>query len=214
MPTEELQWVRQIINKKLRQTNTPPRIMSHNYDDVFEQVKDFNHNQLTKEQKSLIDKLITDEELKICYKYYGLCKKCNQPRRHDYDDYCNYCHFQSNFENWTSGNHNVDEFIQKTQLRAEFESQIIEWIEYDKFKDVKYLAKGGFGTIFKAVWKYGPWILNSNYQLERESETKVALKCLHNLQDITADFLKEEVYSTNCVVRCFGIAKNPKQIIL
>ena len=38
--------------------------------------------------------------------------------------------------------------------------QIIEWIEYNKFENIEYLAKGGFGTIFKAVWKDGPWEIN------------------------------------------------------
>ncbi|GBC37990.2 kinase-like domain-containing protein [Rhizophagus irregularis DAOM 181602=DAOM 197198] len=86
----------------------------------------------------------------------------------------------------------------------------IEWIEYDKFEDVEYLAKGGFGTTFKAVWKDGcieDW--DENNQLIIRGETKkVALKCLHNSQDITADFLKEvesnvTVYNTGCIVRCF-----------
>ncbi|CAB5350218.1 unnamed protein product [Rhizophagus irregularis] len=68
----------------------------------------------------------------------------------------------------------------------------LKWIEYDKFEDVEYLAKGGFGTTFKAVWKDGPWKFNyDNRQLERNGETNVALKCLHNSQGITADFLKE-----------------------
>ncbi|UZO13085.1 uncharacterized protein OCT59_004591 [Rhizophagus irregularis] len=44
-------------------------------DDVFEQIKDFNYWNLTKEQESLIDKLITDKELKGCYEKYGLCKE-------------------------------------------------------------------------------------------------------------------------------------------
>ncbi|CAB4483431.1 unnamed protein product [Rhizophagus irregularis] len=92
---------------------------------------------------------------------------------------------------WKFGNHDVDEFIQKAQLKASSDNKIIEWIEYDKFEDVEYLAKGGFGTVFKAVWKDGPWKINRSGQLEREGETKVALKCLHNSQDITAEFLKE-----------------------
>ena len=37
-------------------------------DDVFEQIKDFNHDYLTEEQKLLIDKLILNEELKERYK--------------------------------------------------------------------------------------------------------------------------------------------------
>ncbi|PKY55343.1 hypothetical protein RhiirA4_474713 [Rhizophagus irregularis] len=26
------------------------------------------------------------------------------------------------------------------------------WIPYNKFKNVEYLDKGGFGTIYKAIW--------------------------------------------------------------
>ncbi|EXX74727.1 Cdc15p [Rhizophagus irregularis DAOM 197198w] len=181
-------------------------------DDVIEQIKDFTHWKLTEEQESLIDKLITDKELKKCYKRYGLCENCKQPRTRFFY-YCNYCIFQPNFKNWTSGNHDVDEFIQKAQLKAERHTKIIEWIEYDKFDDVEYLAKGGFGTTFEAVWKDGPW--NKYNQLERKGETKVALKCLHNSQDITADFLKEVESNilacyTDFIVRCFGITKDPK----
>ncbi|GBC31943.2 kinase-like domain-containing protein [Rhizophagus irregularis DAOM 181602=DAOM 197198] len=185
-------------------------------DDVIEQIKGFHYWNLTKEQESLIDKLITDKELKERYKGFGLCEKCKQPKI--YPDYCRPCksqYFKQNFKNWTSGNHNVDEFIQKAQLKAKNIDQVIEWVEYDKFENVEYLAKGRFGTTFKAVWKDGPWKLNDNYQLERKGETKVALKCLHNSQDITAEFLKEVesnilVYNTGWVVRCFGITKDPK----
>ncbi|UZO07713.1 uncharacterized protein OCT59_027989 [Rhizophagus irregularis] len=182
-------------------------------DDVFEQIKDFEYWRLTEEQKSLIDKLITDKELKKRYKIDGLCKNCKQPNTgHDWCQPCISNHFQQNFKNWTSGNHDVDAFIQKAQLKTEDINHTIEWIEYDKFEDVEYLAKGGFGITFKAVWKDGPWF---NSQLKRKGETKVALKRLHNSQDITADFLKEVesnilVYLTCWTVRCFGITKDPK----
>ncbi|GBC54440.2 kinase-like domain-containing protein [Rhizophagus irregularis DAOM 181602=DAOM 197198] len=102
------------------------------------------------------------------------------------------------------------------QLKASSDNKIIEWIEYDKFEDVEYLAKGGFGTVFKAVWKDGPWKINRSGQLEREGETKVALKCLHNSQDITAEFLNEVeshiLVRTDCswLIQCFGITKDPK----
>ncbi|PKY53644.1 kinase-like protein [Rhizophagus irregularis] len=188
-------------------------------DDVFEQIKDFIYWELTEEQESLIDKLITDKKLKRCYKNYGLCKECKQINTgYHYCRSCNSQYFKQNFKNWTSGNHNIDEFIKKAQLKAKNEKQIIEWIEYDKFEDVEYLAKGGFGTTFKAVWKDGLWKINyDNNQMERKGETKVALKCLHNSQDITADFLKEiesnilvSGSAHSWVVRCFGITKDPK----
>ena len=144
-------------------------------DDVFDQIKDFFCWNLTEEQELLIDKLILNEELKNCYKRYGLCKKCKQPKNNF--RWCHFCTFQQNFRNWTSGNHDVDEFIQKAQLKAKNEHQVLEWIEYDRFENVEYLAKGGFGTTYKAIWK--------------DKGYPVALKCLHNSQDITAEFLRE-----------------------
>jgi hypothetical protein len=165
-------------------------------DDVIEQIKDFVRWELTEEQASVIDKLILNEELKKCYKRYGLCKECNRIMITNH--WCNYCHFQLNFKNWTSGNNDVDEFIQKSQLKAKNKFQLLEWIEYDKFEDVEYLAKGGFGTTFKAIWKegyiYGWDYYYNNNQWRRRGETKVALKCLHNSQDITTEFLKEVRY--------------------
>src|SRR5689334_1109263 len=84
-------------------------------DGVYEQIKDFNHRKLTEEQRSLVDKLILDEKLKQNYKWYGLCEKCKQPKN-NYSNWCQVCDFQQNFQNWTSGNHIVDKFIQKIQL--------------------------------------------------------------------------------------------------
>ncbi|EXX75398.1 kinase-like domain-containing protein [Rhizophagus irregularis DAOM 181602=DAOM 197198] len=185
-------------------------------DDVIEQIKDLNRFFLTEEQESLIDKLIIDKELKKRYKEYGLCDNCNQPKtNYRYCWPCNSQHFKQNFKNWTSGNHEVDKFIQKAQLKAKVKHHIIEWIEYDKFEDVEYLAKGGFGTTFKAVWKDGPIWNYYNNQWDRDDKTKVALKCLHNSQNIKADFLKEVessilLYNTSFIVRCFGITKDPK----
>ena len=163
-------------------------------DDVIEQIKHFNHWDLTAVQNLLIDKLILNEELKARYKEYGLCKECKQPKT-DYTwcQSCNAKRFQQNFQNWTSGNHDIDEFIQKTQLKARNKYEVIEWVEYDRFENVEYLAKGGFGTTYKAIWKDGfiRWWDSENNQWKRYEESSVALKCLHHSQDITAEFLRE-----------------------
>src|ERR1044072_5088761 len=162
--------------------------------DVFEQIKDFTHYRLTEEQNLLIDKLILNEELKECYKEHGLCKECKQPK--NIEDWCRICVFQQNFKNWTSGNHDIDKFIRKSQLKAKNMGQVVEWVEYDRFENVEYLAKGGFGTTYKAIWKDGllyDWDFKNN-QFTRKDDEKghpVALKCLHNSQDITVEFLKE-----------------------
>ncbi|GBB84106.1 hypothetical protein RclHR1_10740005 [Rhizophagus clarus] len=140
-------------------------------DDAIEQIKDFVHDDLTEEQNSLIDKLILNEKLKERYKKYDLCYKCSQINTgRNYYRSCKSKYFQQNFKNWTSGNHKVDEFIQKAQLEAEHYVKVIEWIDYDKFEDIEYLAKGV--------------LIESNI-----------LACDP---------------SSGLVVRCFGIAKDPK----
>jgi hypothetical protein len=166
-------------------------------DDVYEQIKDFVSWKLTKEQESLLNKLILNEELKNRYLKYDICKECKQPE--SYHNWCYHCKselFKQNFKNWTSGNHDVDKFIQEAQLKAKSKAQVLEWIEFDRFVDVEYLAKGGFGTTFKAIWKDGyilRWDKNNN-QWNRSGEEAVALKCLHNSQDITTEFLREVRY--------------------
>ncbi|GBC18954.1 uncharacterized protein OCT59_015208 [Rhizophagus irregularis] len=189
-------------------------------DDVFEQIKDFNPWILTDEQKLLIDKLILNEELKERYKNNGLCKDCKQPKITL--NWCQ-CKFQQNFKNWTSGNDEVDKFIQKIQLKATEFREILEWIEYDRFENVEYLAKGGFGTIYKAIWKDGYiryWDSENNqwkrYKIwgDKYENYPVVLKCLHNSQNNTPEFLREiESHNTilsNYVTRCFGITKDPE----
>ena len=165
-------------------------------DDVIEQIKDFDHKKLTEEQESLIDRLIPDKKLNKYYKKRGLCNECKQPKNNYY--WCR-CNFQQNFKNWTSGNSDVDKFIQKAQLKARREYEVLEWIEHDRFENIEYLAEGGFGTVYKAIWKDGSierwnsesiqWERKKTY--EHLANYPVALKCLHNSQDITAKFLRE-----------------------
>ena len=171
--------------------------MEQNYisNDVFEQIKDFEHNVLTNKQEKLIDKLIPNKELKQRYKQYGLCKGCKQPNTGD--DWCQPCNskrFQQNFKNWTSGNSDVDKLIQESQLNAKSRYEILEWIEYDRFKDIEYITKGGFGKIYKAIWKDG-YIRNWDYETNQWNKYKieVALKSLNNSKDITSEFLNEVI---------------------
>jgi hypothetical protein len=170
-------------------------------DDVIEQIKEIERsNSANYKRRQLIDKLILNKELKECYKWYGLCEECKQPNTGSYSKYrgkwcqtCNGKRFQDQITKWSSGNVDVDELIQRTQLKAKSRKEVIEWIEYDRFENIEYLAKGGFGTTYKATWKDGyiRWWDSKNNQWKRDGECKVALKCLHNSQDITLEFLRE-----------------------
>ena len=55
----------------------------------------------------------------VIYYKYDVCEECIQSNiSFFWCQSCNANHFQQNFKNWTSGNHDVDEFIQNTQLKA------------------------------------------------------------------------------------------------
>ena len=63
----------------------------------------------------------------------------------------------------------------------------------ERFTNVEYLAKGGFGSIYKATWLDGPlykWDHEEN-RFERWAEWKVVLKSLHNSKQITSEFINE-----------------------
>ena len=185
-------------------SNTPTSKLG---EDVINQIKDFKpswgrdfpfYDKLTDEQKSLIDELIPNEELRERYKKHGLCKECSQPKT-DYNwcQSCNSKHFQQEFNKWTSGNKEIDEFIQKFQLNATNEHEVLEWIPYDRFENIEYLAEGGFGTVYKAKWIDGnifKWDNSQNKSWYRNKNEEVVLKCLKDSQNLDTEFLQEVIY--------------------
>ena len=116
-------------------------------DDVINQIKDFKHTYnsyygLSEEQNSLIDELIPNEELRERYKNYGLCKECSQPDTGNlWCQSCNSKHFQQDFNKWTSGNKEIDEFIQNFQSNATRHEEVLEWIPYEKLVILNTLQK-------------------------------------------------------------------------
>ncbi|RHZ65920.1 hypothetical protein Glove_310g13 [Diversispora epigaea] len=111
---------------------------------------------------------------------------------------------------WTSGNNEIDKIIQMTQSDDDAkEWEIWRWINYSKFKDIEYLAEGGFGSIWKAEWIDMPEELFEFYK-----SNQVALKKLKNSQEISSEFLKELKANFQCrdryVLPILGITQDPK----
>jgi hypothetical protein len=126
---------------------------------------------------------------------YGNCEECKQPNT--YFEWCNSCNarrFQQNFKSWTSGNDDIDKLIQDTQLSAINYIEVLEWIPYNEFHDIEYIAKGGFGKVYKAKRSDGyirRWD-NGYKNWERHySNEFVALKCLYNSENVTLEFINE-----------------------
>src|SRR5947209_5118170 len=62
------------------------------------------------------------------------CPECNQ-NSYNYKlcNPCNSKHFQNDFNNWTSGNNEIDKFIQDVKRNASNSWQVIEWIPKNNF---------------------------------------------------------------------------------
>ena len=43
-------------------------------------------------------------------------------------------------------------------------NELLEWVSYKKFDNVKYIAEGGFGTVYQAYWNDGTILNWNNHQ--------------------------------------------------
>ena len=90
-------------------------------------------------------------------------------------------------------NKKIDNLIQKMHLKINSKNDIVfEWIPYNQFDNIEEISKGDFATIYSATWKNGPLYYDDYYKVYiRKSDKKISLKCLHNSQNITNEFLDE-----------------------
>ena len=134
------------------------------------------------------------EDLEKRKKAYGVCGECNEPGTGSrWCQSCNAKRFKKDFKNWTSGNKDIDEFIQHSQLNAVHHTKYLEWIPFENFQNVEYITRGGFGKIYSAGWSEGyidSWNIE-NQKWNKYSNRSVALKSLDNSSDISNDFLNE-----------------------
>ncbi len=65
----------------------------------------------------------------------------------------------------------------------------MKWIPYNRLKNIEYLDKGGFSTVYKAIWLDGcikEWSNDGKW-----IGMKVALKSLNNSSNLGKEFLNE-----------------------
>src|SRR5207248_10853779 len=102
-----------------------------------------------------------------------LCEGCKEKKLKKLTDKC--------------GNEEIARFLYQCKLNAWcYNNCYIRWIPFDKFRNVEYLAKGGFGEVHKATW--------INYYDSYDEEHKdrdVVLKRIHNSNDKMVDVLNE-----------------------
>src|SRR5207237_8493225 len=103
-----------------------------------------------------------------------ICENCNQECLATL--FCELCvrnYLKAKFSNWTSGNNDIDNLIQKCQMETFEPGMIVEWIPYNNLQNIKYLTKGGCSEIYTADWidgSYWEWD-SKEQQLIREFES-------------------------------------------
>nr|CAG8456048.1 10998_t:CDS:2 [Entrophospora candida] len=167
--------------------------MSDKQKDSSSSTKDVQLNSNPNEVRSF-------EELEHCLEEYGRCEDCQQPNTGtNWCKSCNAERFKSKFGSWTSGNKEIDKFIQEIQLKANDMYELIEWVDYDKFENIEYLAKGGFSTVFKATWADGyiKWWSSTDQEWRRSGVDSwgnngfVCLKSFNDSANMTSEFFEE-----------------------
>ena len=70
-------------------------------------------------QEEQSQQIVFMEDLEKRKEAYGICGECDEPGTGDrWCQPCNAKRFEENFKNWTSGNKDIDELIQQSQLNA------------------------------------------------------------------------------------------------
>uniref|UniRef100_U9UTI0 Protein kinase domain-containing protein n=1 Tax=Rhizophagus irregularis (strain DAOM 181602 / DAOM 197198 / MUCL 43194) TaxID=747089 RepID=U9UTI0_RHIID len=151
--------------------------------------------------------------------WFGLhCSVCGKGKTNfNWCRTCNAEHFRQNFKNWTSGNKDIDKFIQDAQLLAGEDFEVLEWIPYEKFYDVKFIAKGGFGEVYKAKWTDGlikKWDDKKRDWERLRANDFVALKALSDSKDVSLEFIREITFhrdlNSGSIIKLYGITQDPE----
>ena len=110
-----------------------------------------------------------------------LCENCKEKEIKKLTDKC--------------GSKEIARFLYQCKLNANIYSHYykfynyIQWIPFDEYRNIEYLAKGVFGEVYKATW------INSyyNHHEEKYKDQNVVLKRIHNnsSDDKITDILKE-----------------------
>ncbi|CAB4442805.1 unnamed protein product [Rhizophagus irregularis] len=142
-----------------------------------------------------------------------LCDKCIKvytSASHKWCKVCQISNLRQNFVNWTSGNKQIDELIQDMQLKINTRYDIVEWIPYNQFNDIKKMGKPDSIALYSAMWIDGSSEYNCNKMKQNRNE-KVALKYLDKSQNNNECLNKIKSYFTECnnIIKTYGMSQNP-----
>jgi len=121
-----------------------------------------------------------------------LCNECNKKKFDVNHQVCHNCYKAKTIYK-PSGNKVIDDFIKYTLINGDKLAGKMEFVPYDRFKNIEFIAEGGFSKIYKATWVDGSirgWN-NEKQSYNRNEDTAVVLKRLNNSKGITSKELNE-----------------------
>ncbi|GBC00221.1 hypothetical protein RclHR1_03790014 [Rhizophagus clarus] len=153
-----------------------------------------NHTQIACSKKPWDEQGTTNDVTNIQKYSFGWCIECGmQLSGIQWCSPCNAEHFYRQISEWTSWRLGLDNLIIQTQITASNVHSFFEWIPFENFDQVKYLAKGGYSIVYKAIWRQGPityWDTTTN-NWERFGGHEVVLKVIKGSQKNLDEFLNE-----------------------
>ncbi|EXX59592.1 Cdc15p [Rhizophagus irregularis DAOM 197198w] len=145
------------------------------------------------------------------------CFYCNNPFTEEL--WCKECDPRRMIEGWTSGNNDIDKFIKDTIYKGRKYTfdRFLEWVPFDRFKDINQIGVGGFAKVYSATWIDGIAEYNFDWKKKEPQPIKVALKRLNGSENMSAEYLNELKIHWNCYkyasatsLEFYGMTKDPK----
>ncbi|RIA94688.1 kinase-like domain-containing protein [Glomus cerebriforme] len=121
-------------------------------------------------------------------------------------------------KNISCGNNQIDEIIKASQRNSIDDDDFLEWIEFDKLMNFKYISRGGIGEIYSAIWKDGPPksvdIFDRLYN--REGKCIIVVKYFKNNKEFFNELIKIYKMIVACsrasglenLTRIYGVTRN------
>ncbi|CAG8557710.1 13017_t:CDS:2 [Ambispora gerdemannii] len=166
------------------------------------------------QDRNLHDEDNDDEKCRQCKRNVNSNKWCRE---------CNEIRFRELFDSWSTENRDLDLLIQQAQLNSTRNLEVLEFIFFERFKDIELIEEDEEFYLYTAVWTNGPiedWNALEN-RWHRRSSLRVTLKRfkyaeerfemvydeLNSYYKATHTIEPSDLYS---VIRCFGISRHPQ----